>query len=55
VTVSSELVEITDRERLERVDILLCLLFKGFINHPLATTMIPPDEVKAIKAILREE
>ena len=39
-------------ERLARIDLLLCLLFDGLVNHPLATTMIPPDQLAAIKSIL---
>lgn len=44
--------EITSEERLARIDVLLCLLFKGLTSHPLASTLIPPAELAELRAIL---
>lgn len=43
----------TTGERLWRIDQLLCLLFEGFMNHPLATSMIPPAELEQIKELVK--
>jgi hypothetical protein len=48
-------VELTDRQRLERIDMLLCILFSGLAAHPLATSLIPPAELAQLRAILPQE
>lgn len=41
-------------ERMQRVDTLLSLLFEGLVAHPLATTMIPPDQLEQLRKILNK-
>ena len=47
--------DMTLEERVMRCDTLLCILFGGLVNHPLATTMIPPRELAQLRAILPQE
>jgi len=47
--------DMTSDERLMRVDTLLCILFGGLVNHPLATTLVPPEELEQLKRILPQE
>lgn len=42
----------TMEDRIERIDILLCILFHGLTSHPLANTLIPPDQLAQLKALL---
>lgn len=49
---SSVEVVTTNEERLERIDTLLCLLFEGLVAHPLATTMIPPEQLEQLRRVL---
>lgn len=45
----------TQARRLERIDTLLCILFHGLLNSPLAPTLIPPDQIAELRAILPTE
>lgn len=47
--------DMTIDDRMMRIDTLLCILFAGLCNHPLATTLIPPAELAQLKAILPKE
>jgi hypothetical protein len=47
--------DMTSEERLMRVDTLLCILFGGLVNHPLATTLVPPAELEQLKRILPQD
>jgi len=47
--------DMTSDERLMRVDTLLCILFGGLVNHPLATTLVPPAELEQLKRILPQD
>jgi len=47
--------DMTVDDRMLRIDTLLCILFSGLCNHPLATTLIPPAELAQLKAILPKE
>jgi len=42
----------TVEERMARIDTLLCILFSGLTNHPLANTLIPPSELAQLRAML---
>jgi hypothetical protein len=42
----------TTDQRLVRIDTLLCILFGGLVNHPLANTLVPPAELAELKRIL---
>jgi hypothetical protein len=44
--------DMTLEERMMRIDTLLCILFGGLVAHPLATTLVPPDELDKLRAIL---
>jgi hypothetical protein len=44
--------EMTTDQRLVRIDTLLCILFGGLVNHPLANTLVPPAELAELKRIL---
>jgi hypothetical protein len=44
--------DITMEKRIERIDILLCILFGGLTSHPLANTLVPPAELAELKRIL---
>jgi hypothetical protein len=45
----------TLEERVLRIDTLLCILFNGLTSHPLANQLIPPDELKQLRAILPQD
>jgi hypothetical protein len=45
----------TTEERMMRIDTLLCILFGGLVNHPLATTLVPPAELEQLKRILPQD
>lgn len=47
--------DMTTDDRLKRVDTLLCVLFAGLVAHPLATTLIPPEQLAQLRAILPQE
>jgi hypothetical protein len=51
----SLVVEMTDRQRLERIDTLLCILFAGLTAHPLATSLIPPNELELLRNMLPQD
>lgn len=46
--------EMTDHERIVRIDALLCLLVGGIVTHPLATTMIPPAELDTLRKFIEQ-
>lgn len=43
---------LTLEQRLLRVDTLLCVLFGGLVRHPLANTMLPPEELNELRKLL---
>jgi len=47
--------DMTIDDRMMRIDTLLCILFSGLVAHPLATTLIPPEQLAQLKAILPQE
>ncbi len=47
--------DMTPDDRMKRIDTLLCILFAGLTSHPLATTLIPPEQLAQLKAILPQE
>ena len=47
--------DMTTEERMIRIDTLLCILFGGLVNHPLATTLVPPAELEQLKRILPQD
>ena len=47
--------DMTADDRMKRIDTLLCILFAGLTSHPLATTLIPPEQLAQLKAILPQE
>jgi hypothetical protein len=44
--------DLTLEQRLLRVDTLLCVLFGGLVRHPLANTMLPPEELNELRKLL---
>jgi len=44
--------DMTLEERVMRVDTLLCVLFGGLCRHPLANTMLPPEELAELRKLL---
>lgn len=43
---------LTLEQRVMRVDTLLCVLFGGLVRHPLANTMLPPEELNELRKLL---
>jgi hypothetical protein len=43
---------LTLEQRIMRVDTLLCVLFGGLVRHPLANTMLPPEELNELRKLL---
>lgn len=54
MTVTTES-DMTTEQRMMRIDTLLCILFGGLVNHPLATTLVPPAELEQLKRILPQD
>lgn len=55
VTVTEEMVlkqDLTLEQRVARVDTLLCVLFGGLVRHPLANTLLPPEELAELRKLL---
>lgn len=44
--------DLTLEQRVMRVDTLLCILFGGLVRHPLANTMLPPEELAELRKLL---
>jgi hypothetical protein len=44
--------DLTLEQRVARVDTLLCILFGGLCRHPLANTLLPPDELTELRVLL---
>jgi hypothetical protein len=44
--------DMTLEQRVMRVDTLLCVLFGGLCRHPLANTMLPPEELAELRKLL---
>lgn len=44
--------DLTLEQRVARVDTLLCILFGGLCRHPLANTLLPPDELAELRVLL---
>jgi hypothetical protein len=47
--------EITLEDRMVRIDTLLCILFSGLVNHPMAKAMIPDNELAQLRALLPQD
>jgi hypothetical protein len=47
--------EITLEDRMVRIDTLLCILFSGLVNHPMAKAMIPDTELAQLRALLPQD
>jgi len=47
--------DMTVDDRMMRIDTLLCILFGGLVAHPLASSIIPPEQIAQLKAILPQE
>jgi hypothetical protein len=45
----------TLEQRMERIDTLLCILFSGLVNHPMAKAMIPENELAQLRALLPQD
>jgi hypothetical protein len=45
----------TLEQRVERLDTLMCILFSGLVNHPMAKAMIPENELEQLRAILPQD
>lgn len=43
---------LTLEQRMARVDSLLCILFGGLVRHPLANTLLPPEELAELRNML---
>lgn len=43
---------LTLEQRVERIDVLLCVWFGGMLRHPLANTMLPPEELAELRKLL---
>jgi len=55
VTVTEEMVlaqDLTLEQRVARIDTLLCVLFGGLARHPLANTLLPPEELAEMRKLL---
>ena len=46
--------DMSDHDRIIRIDALLCLLVGGIVSHPLATTMIPPVELAQLRTFVEQ-
>jgi hypothetical protein len=44
--------DLTLEQRVMRCDTLLCVLFGGFIRHPLANNLLPPEELTELRQLL---
>jgi len=44
--------DMTLEQRVMRVDTLLCILFGGLCRHPLANTLLPPEELAELRVLL---
>ena len=44
--------DLTLEQRVMRVDTLLCVLFGGLVRHPLANTLVPPEELGELRGLL---
>lgn len=44
--------DLTQEQRIARIDTLLCILFGGLCRHPLANTLLPPDELRELRVLL---
>jgi hypothetical protein len=42
----------TTEQRIMRIDTLMCILFGGLVRHPLANTLLPPDELNELRKLL---
>lgn len=55
VTTGPDCPEMTLEQRMVRIDTLLCILFSGLTSHPMATALIPEDELAQLRAILPQD
>jgi hypothetical protein len=55
VSVSETASAMTMEDRMIRIDTLLCILFGGLTAHPLANTLIPPNELEQLRKLLPQE
>lgn len=39
-------------QRVLRIDTLMCVWFGGLLRHPLANTLLPPDELGELRKLL---
>lgn len=44
--------DLTLEQRITRCDTLLCILFGGLVRHPLANTLLPPEELAELRKLL---
>ena len=44
--------DMTIDDRIKRIDSLLCILFGGLVRHPMANTLVPPDELHELQRLL---
>jgi len=44
--------DMTLEQRMIRIDTLMCILFGGLVRHPLANTMLPPEELAELRKLL---
>lgn len=44
--------EMTMEQRVLRIDTLMCVWFGGLLRHPLANTLLPPDELGELRKLL---
>jgi hypothetical protein len=47
--------ELTLEQRIIRLDMLMCLFFGAIIQHPMATSLVPPAELEKLREILPNE
>ena len=44
--------DLTLEQRVMRVDTLMCIMFGGMLRHPLANTLLPPEELTELRKLL---
>lgn len=44
--------DLTLEQRVARIDVLLCVFFGGVLRHPLANTLLPPEELTELRKLL---
>ena len=44
--------DMTLEQRVMRCDTLLCVWFGGLLRHPLANTLLPPEELAELRRLL---